>query len=252
MFRKTNIKTPTKTPVNTADNQNDWQRLETACLDISLFNRYQEGEYLRSTLLWINGRFTKCILNLGDTLHRYNLRGDHPSMIDAHKAAFDLGARWLADNAQYFKELSIPYRLIRSNDWLKDKDFPPIHEALWDYYYKDTFFQAVVKEDIEAFVARKPETAAEITRKASLPYLLEETAADILLGSRGGVTHLYPGSRHACYWYLIENSKNLPKILRGLEQSAFKRLSPSRLAQKASQTIPQTTHAETKTTTQAA
>lgn len=209
----------------------NWQDYDECCLDISLFNRYQESEYLESTLLWINSRFKHCLLNLGDTLHRHNLSHQSPSIEVAHKESRLLGDDWLAKNACYFERLAIPFTLMRSDDWLEDKDFARVHEALWGYYYKDKIFQAVVREDIEGFVARKPDIAADIVRRSSLNYLIEETAADILLGSRGGVAHLYPGSRHACYWYLVEAAEHLPKDLRGLENSAFKRLSPSRITQ---------------------
>lgn len=208
----------------------DWKSLSTACLDVSLNNRYEGGAYLASTFKWITSRFDDCIISLGDTLHRHNLRREYADAKKAHAASREMGDRWLANNNDCFQFLGIPYKIIRSDDWLEDPDFEPVHEALWSFYYTDKDFQAVVYENIQTFVRRKQNLPASVVRESSLAYLLEETAADILLGQRGGVAHLYPGSRHQCYDYLIEKAQELPQKIRGLENSAFKRLSPAKIA----------------------
>ncbi len=208
----------------------DWQSMDTCCLDVSLHNRYQEGLYLASTYEWINSRFKDCLVNLGDTLHRHNLRHRHPCMEQAHNEARKLGDEWLAKNEPCLSMLKIPYRIMRSDDWLADPDMEAVHEAIWEFYYTDCDFKAVVNRDIETFVARRTDLPASVVRNASLAYLLEETAADILLGKRGGVAHLYPGGRHECYGYLAANAEHIPEPLRGLENSAFKRLSPAKIS----------------------
>lgn len=218
------------TPEKPRQYRTDWQSMATCCLDVSLYNRYQEGLYLASTYEWINSRFENCLINLGDTLHRHNLRYRCPGMEEAHKAARKLGDQWLEDNEPCLQMLKIPYRILRSDDWLIDPDFEPVHEAIWEFYYKNREFQTVVKRDIETFVARRTDLPASVVRNASLAYLLEETAADILLGKRGGVAHLYPGNRHECYGFLSSNANWVPERLRGLENSAFKRLSPAKIS----------------------
>lgn len=208
----------------------DWQKFKTCCLDISLFNRYQEGTYLASMYKWVSERFDYCIINLGDGLHRHNMKHEFSEMLLAHKAANALGQQWINDNAPYIEFMSIPYQVLRSDYWLAHEAFTATHEALWEYYYGNQAFKQVVSGDVEGFVRRRRDLPVDIIRQSSLCYLLEETAADIILGRETGVAHLYPGARHDCYGYLVEKSDSLPDILRGLENSAFKRLSPSRIS----------------------
>lgn len=213
---------------NTHPYRTDWNNFDTCCLDVSLFNRYQEGAYLAGAYKWVSARFSDCIINLGDTLHRHNLRHQYATMDDAHEKSRNLGQDWLDNNELCLGALDIPYKIMRSDDWLVDPDFEPVHEAIWEFYYKDSAFQDVIADDIETFVARRTDLPASIVRQSSLAYLLEETAADILLGQRGGVAHLYPGNRHSCYGFLVQNADAIPPLLKGLENSAFKRISPAK------------------------
>lgn len=207
----------------------DWAAYHTCCLDISLYNRYQEGDYLRHTIQWINDRFTHCIVNLGDTLHRYNLQADYNSMQAAHIRARQLGNEWLGHNQPLLDNFDIPYKVIRNDNWLEDSSFKAVHQALRNFYKDNKEFAAVVDQDVAGFISRQnnapPEEAAAISRA----YLLEETAVDIMYGKQGGVAHLYPGRRFGCYWYLAGNAKNIPASIRGLENSTFKRLAPKRM-----------------------
>lgn len=208
----------------------DWQSFEVCCLDISLFNRYQEGQYLASLYHWVSARFDRCIINLGDGLHRHNMAHEFSQQSLAHDAANALGQQWINENKEHLSLLSIPHELLRSDYWLAHPEFEKTHDALWDYYYGDAAFKAVIANDVESFVARRDDLPADFVRKASLSYLLEETAADIVLGRETGVAHLYPGHRHGCYGHLVQHADNLPEVLRGLENSAFKRMSPSRIS----------------------
>ena len=208
----------------------DWQSFEVCCLDISLFNRYQEGLYLASLYHWVSARFDRCIINLGDGLHRHNMAHEYPDMQLAHEAANALGQKWISDNKEHLGYMRIPHELLRSDYWLEHSEFEVTHGALWDHYYGDHAFKAVVDADVETFVTRRQDLPEGVVRKASLSYLLEETAADIILGRETGVAHLYPGYRHGCYGHLVQTKDALPEVLRGLECSAFKRVSPSRIS----------------------
>lgn len=207
----------------------DWAAYRTCCLDISLYNRYQEGDYLRHTIQWINDRFSHCIVNLGDTLHRHNLREEYNSMQAAHTKARQLGNEWLIKNRTILDNFDIAYNIIRNDDWLKDSNFKSVHQALWDFYKNDQEFAAVVDCDVNGFINRQKNMSSEDATAISLAYLLEETAVDIMYGKQGGVAHLYPGRRFGCYWYLAGNAENIPASIRGLENSTFKRLAPKRM-----------------------
>jgi tRNA-dependent cyclodipeptide synthase len=211
----------------------DWQNYKTACLDISLHNRYQEGVYLAGAFHWVSKRFEKCLINFGDTLHRHNLGYVCDSAQKAHDEARALGDQWIEDNLDCFQHLQIPYCFIRGDDWLVDLDFEATHQALWAFYRQDKGLQATIESDVQGFVSRADQNIKDADmRQASIAYLIEEAATDILLGQRGGVAHLYPADRHQCYYYLIENTHRLPSGLSGLENSAFKRLSPSKISLK--------------------
>ncbi len=146
---------------------------------------------------------------------------------------FLIGQQWIADHKEQLGYMRIPHELLRSDYWLAHSEFEATHDALWDYYYGDRSFKAVVDADVETFVTRRQDLPEGVVRKASLSYLLEETAADIILGRETGVAHLYPGHRHGCYGHLVQHKDAVPDILRGLENSAFKRVSPSRISLRA-------------------
>lgn len=207
----------------------DWASFDTCCLDISLYNRYQEDDYLRHTIQWINDRFSQCIVNFGDTLHRYNLQAEYDSAEAAHSRARRLGNEWLAKNGSILGDFAIPYEIIRNDDWLEKQSFTAVHSALWDFYKNRPEFTAIIEEDVKSFVCRQNDTDPVAAAAISRAYLIEETAVDIMYGKQGGVVHLYPGRRFGCYWYLAANADNIPHAIRGLENSAFKRLSPKRV-----------------------
>lgn len=214
---------------NAANSHIDWKEVDIACVDISLNNRYLEGSYLSGLLQWISNRFEKCHINLGDTLHRHNLKYEFGNEGKAHDISRAMGDKWCRDNAPCFDYLTIPYCLIRGDDWLADPDYDEMHDALWDYYYHDEAFRNVLELDITGFVERNPHLPEKDVRKGSLHYLIEETATDIILGRRGHVVHFYPSFHPACYYYLIQNADKLPEHLKGMEYNIFKRYSPSKL-----------------------
>ncbi len=205
-----------------------WQENEICCLDVSLNNRYQVGVYLESTVDWINRRFASCIISLGDTLHRHNLAPVHGAD-SAYRLTREMGDCWLREARTALSRFTIEHKVIRSDEWLKMPGFDPLHEELWGYYYTHSPFHRIVEDDVEKFTARHQHLDENAARKASRAYLMEETAADILLSQSCRTTHLYPGAWHGCYLYLIENAANLPARLRGLENSSFKRFSPAKI-----------------------
>lgn len=214
----------------------DWQSFKTASLDISLYNTHQQGLNLAGLCHWISQRYDDCIINLGDTLHRHNLRHVSSSVEEAHKLSVRLGDEWIAENEPYLKWLTIPHKIVRHDDWLHDPDFKAIHTGIWCFYNEDPDFQRIIKEDIETFTSRQDTSSPDEIRKGALSYLLEELSADILLGRRMGVAHFYPAWRQKCYGHLVQRTQEIPDVLRGLENSAFKRYSPGKLRLLSSET----------------
>jgi hypothetical protein len=198
-------------------------------LDVSLNNRYQEGAYLAGTVQWINRRFKYCIVNLGDTLHRHNLAIGSTDMEQAHIKSREMGNRWLENNGNVLDGFEIPNVVIRNDDWIFDEDFPGIHEELWGFYYTNRDYRLLVNNDVESYLFRKPERQKVALKKSGLAYLLEETAADILMARDHPAVHLYPGSWHKSYFHLINIPEKLPVQIRGLEKCSFKRISPSKV-----------------------
>lgn len=213
--------------------ENGFQNVETCCLDISLGNRYQQGEYLENIVSWVNNRkFARCLVSLGDTLHRHNLRQSHPDMDSARRACLEKGDAWIESARSALGKLEMPFEIMRSDMWLAHPDFWKVHEALRGLVNSDSGFKAAIFEDIEAFVARQKALPRTVAEANSMAYLLEECAADILLGRQEPVVHLYPGAWHRCYFYLMENADRIPDILRGLESGIFKRIYPEKRKRK--------------------
>lgn len=208
----------------------DWRDLDVCCLDVSLNNRYQTGIYLAMMIEWINKRFKSCLLILGDTLHRHNLGYEYPDQAEAYAVSLKMGDQWLKENAESIKKLRIPYTLIRSDDWLAFPEFESTHKDLCSFYRTDKAFSESIEGDIQKFSNRRSDLPLDFVRSSSLAYLLEETAADILIGRKNGpLVHLYSGKWPECYFNLMERAESLPVNLRGLEKCVFKRVSPGKI-----------------------
>lgn len=206
----------------------DWSAVDTCCLDVSLGNRYQQGTYLAGTVDWINKRFKKCIVNLGDTLHRYNLKQEYPDMESARRRCLQMGDEWIDASREILSGLDRPYEIVRGDVWLSDPEFWIVHQVLREYSISDAGFRSALAEDISQFVSRQMGASRIVAESSSRDYLLEECAADIVLGKREAVVHLYPSAWHESYFYLIRNAGRIPAALRGLETGVFKRIYPIR------------------------
>lgn len=195
-----------------------WRSRATCSLEISMDNKRQEGSYLASQITWINRHFKRCVIHMGDTLHRHNLM-DRMSPEEAHAASYVMGSAWLARNAEIIESLEIPCEIIRWDQWLTHPDFPDLHAAMRAYHESNAFFRGIVARDAAGFIARNP--SANPVR--CVDYLLEEAAADTLFCRERPVARLYPASELATYAHLSRTE--IPDHLKGLDRGVHVRVS---------------------------
>lgn len=96
----------------------------TAVLMISVGQYYHEGERFEKTVLKLGQRCKHCLVMVNDTLQKYTLNIDnHHSLDYSYQVALKNGSLWIARNMPALNKMSIPYQIIRWDDWLKDKDY---------------------------------------------------------------------------------------------------------------------------------
>jgi len=191
-------------------------------IEVSMGNRYLDGDYLFAIVEWVNRTFHECTINLGDTLYRHNIKhvvGEEA----AHEAARQLGDAWILRNAPALGALRVPNRLHRWDEWLAHPEFPDMKRGVREYYESNAFLRAVMMRDVERFTqrnGRQPEPGAA-TR--CIDYILEEVAADTLYYRENPRVFLYPADPPSTYTYF--SCTEVPELLRGLDNALYVRLS---------------------------
>lgn len=203
-----------------------WREKDTCSLEISMGNPKHEGIKLRSLIRWADENFENCLINIGDTLQRHNLRISGLSAEEAHKEARKMGDDWLARNAEHFDELSKPYRIFRWDHWISDDSFDKLHKDMWLYYNNNEAFRACVEEDAMFFVNKRPDLieahGEDALKQQSIAFLIEEAAGDTILSRQMDIARVYPATQFNTFQYL--SRPETPNALAGLGRDVYTRV----------------------------
>lgn len=210
-----------------------WDRNPVGMVSISQNQASHEGAKLDALLEWGIGNHTDCILNISDTLHRHNLVRAGMAPEQALAAARALGDEWMERNAAILARHKDRFSCIhRWNDWLFHADFAAVHDAVQDYFESVPAFREAALTDIQSFIGRKrnrgEDQEYDDLYRSSHAYLLEETAAYIIMSRTYAANRIYPAKPLLTFEYLRQ-APDLPPVLRGMERAMcvrvlFKRL----------------------------
>ena len=194
---------------------------------ISMGNENQAGEKLKATVEWINQNFSFCIVNLADTLQRYNFEMVGQSPDQAYASAKALGDQWLKANGKILENLKVTYNLTRWDNWRYSPVLQTVKDHYLNLYSSDNRFSYALNEDINKFVDKYHSTrGAHLTRdgyfSGCLSYFLEELSVWTIVGRTGKYIKIYPAKPHRI---AIDLSYCLYPAPEGIENIIFARLS---------------------------
>lgn len=211
-----------------------WDKNPVGMISISQGQINHEGAKLAALLDWGLRHHETCLLNISDTLHRHNLIRAGQTPEEAAQEAFRLGNEWMQRNAAVLeKTMSRFARVHRWNDWLYHADFAATHDAVWRHFEQDRDYRAAAMTDIAFFMERKEaqgeSTTAAQRFESSRAYLLEETAAYIIMARTYAANRVYPAKPLQSFEYLRQ-TPDLPPLLRGMERAMCVRVLLKRMA----------------------
>jgi len=170
-------------------------------LTISVGQKVHEDGRFLSTLFEVNRNFKECIIAVCDTLQRHTLNIDYGnSSRGLYHIAEQQGENWLARNKSAIALLTIPYRIIRWDEWLASPEYQAKRAAINVLYESDNNYKSCLNKAIEFFLERyklrKPTLNYEHAFDCSLEYLKEECAVMLMWADLGINFEIYPSKRN--------------------------------------------------------
>lgn len=182
------------------ENGPEWRNYKRACLAISIGMSKFDGEKLAAIVSWINRNFEECIVQVADTLQRWNiLVFEGLSESEARDKSLRLGSEWLDRNKEILNTITIPYEIIRWDSFLEHADYRETKYLFEKLYFESELYRFQVNQDIEIFLERRRKRGlSEIDRTrfdiCLQHYISEEMAVDTLIGRNKPTAFIYPGS----------------------------------------------------------
>lgn len=194
-------------------------------MPISVGQTIHEGEKFFATLKLINASFKECTLLVDDSIQRHTMKIQSDLDDEAlYQMAIQAGDEWLIRNALSYESLTIPYRIMRWDDWRKHSLYTQAYEMITNYYEKQHDYQTAIHENIEEFLLRytkKSDNQAFDYEKAfgyCVDYLKEECAVMCLWAESDYAYEVYPSSRNkamtATYDFIIRQA--YPGLLKSI------------------------------------
>lgn len=153
-------------------------------MPISVGQTVHEEKKFLAVIKLINTSFKKCTILVDDSVQRHTMKIDNAKSDDAlYEMAVKEGDDWLERNESAYKQLIIPYDIMRWDDWLMNDSYKESHERIKNYYKTNELYQKEIHANIEEFLSRyldrfEDKTQIDYNQAFSLclDYLLEECA----------------------------------------------------------------------------
>jgi len=161
-----------------------------AVLFIEVGEFYQEGERLLALLRFINTKFKRCTIILGDTLQRHLLQAkERTDAASAYTQALVKGNEWMEKNSFIYQRLGIPFTIVRWEEWLKHPDYQYNRKRLDQLYLSNAGFRIVFDEMVQK-ISKRWQALSEVQDAARLDTLctdyLKEKCAVVISWAKCG------------------------------------------------------------------
>lgn len=192
-------------------------------MPISIGQKVHEGEKFIATMRLVERTFARCTILLDDSVQKYTLKiKSEEDLATLHQQAIEAGTAWLQKQKKLILDkLSIPYTVIRWDDWLLLPEYAENHKKIVSLYNVNLIYRDAIDNTIKDFLDRYAahDTISFDYDKAHdlcLAYLLEECTVMSLWVKGGYDFELYPSGRNeamlATYEFFIKSQyRNLLK-----------------------------------------
>ena len=175
----------------------------TCLMPISVGQSIHEGKKFEAVIKLINSSFKHCTILVDDSVQRHTMGItndlDHESLYNMANAE---GDSWLSRNQSAYTQLTIPYDIMRWDDWLHSQNFSSSHEVVKRQYRENALYKAAIDANIDEFLSRylkncqQEHIDMQRAFNLCLDYLLEECAVMCLWTEGAYNFEVYPSGRN--------------------------------------------------------
>ncbi|HHF7349617.1 TPA: hypothetical protein ACPSKE_002827 [Legionella feeleii] len=187
----------------------------TCLMPISVGQTIHEGAKFDAVIKLINSSFKRCTILVDDSVQRHTMGiMNHASPEELYRLAVAEGDAWLRRNEAAYNQLTIPYDIMRWDDWYNSTDYIDSHLRVQNEYNSNELYQKAIKANIDDFLTRylsrfnQEDVDHERAFRLCLDYLIEECAVMCLWTQKDYDFEVYPSGRNkamaATYEYLIK------------------------------------------------
>lgn len=185
-------------------------------IPISVGQPVHEGKKFVAAMKLIDTSFSACTILVDDSVQRHTMAIDHPGNADElHELAVKVGSDWLERNQLGYENLTIPFDIMRWDDWFVKDAYKASYERVKKYYDENLLYRNAIHANIDTFLSRYLSRIANKTHinddkafSLCLDYLLEECAVMCLWVENKYEFEVYPSGRNeamaATYEHLIK------------------------------------------------
>lgn len=206
-----------------------WQNFKICTIGISIGNPNCQGERLEAIVNWLNStsNFEACMIDLSDSLNRYNIMLEDGIDEEAARAvAIEQGTQWLKDNQHILDKLNVPFKVTRWEKWLLNPKVSEYKAEFYKAFENDKTFREAVLADVENYHNRHDRSAWNVNNlgrmKYNIGYLIEELAVHSAIYDAGPVASIYPGEQQTSF-RLVRNG-SVENVPTGMQNSHFVRM----------------------------
>ncbi len=177
----------------------NWSEFENARLQISVGQKYHEGEQLEASLKWASSNFDKVQVCVNDTLQRHNLIFEGTPENEAFQISEMHGREWIERNHKLL--MSFPnIEIIRWEQWRNSLNYKCDLNTMVHSYNDGKHFKIAVEQEANSFWERAKrnkgyqEQDFDRFMMHTRDYLLEECAVFSSMFKNMEAADIYPGS----------------------------------------------------------
>ncbi|KTC90621.1 tRNA-dependent cyclodipeptide synthase [Fluoribacter dumoffii] len=189
---------------------------QSSCLmPISVGQAIHEDEKFAAVIKLINASFKQCTILVDDSVQRHTIGiMNHATTEELYQLAVKEGDEWLKRNQRFYKQLTIPFEIMRWDDWYNSPNYINSHLRVQKEYDTNKAFQNAIHANIDDFLTRylsrfsPADVDHERAFRLCLDYLIEECSVMCLWTEQKYDFEVYPSGRNkamaATYEFLIK------------------------------------------------
>ena len=188
---------------------------ERCVLLFSLQQPNFEGTKLDAIVEWIDRRFEKCEVFIGDCIHHHTLQMNLGIEEDTAKREAYRLAHEVAKQNPFRRATRCRFSIVFGSTLQDDPNYTPTRERLWDLKDANADFAQAVRGFAKAYVQRQD---VDITRYLSYStnYIINELALLACISQKGNKVVIYPGRMEIFHEISDGKHPGVPSPLREL------------------------------------